>query len=83
MATFGNSDINIIGSWVEIDEMDYKFTPLRDGIYKGICKQLATSANINVAYANAGNVSNPQPMVLYVGYEWGKQESVAYKVRKN
>jgi hypothetical protein len=42
---------------------------------------LATSANINVAYANAGNVSNPQPMVLYVGYEWGKQERVAYKVR--
>ena len=43
---------------------------------------MITSASINIAYANAGDVSNPQPMILYVGYEWGTPETLTYQVNK-
>ena len=51
---------------------------LADSFYASTCNSIVTSASINIAYANAGDTPNPQPMILYVGYEWGSPQTIAY-----
>lgn len=51
-----------------------------DNIFTSTCNSIVTSASINIAYANAGDTANPQPMILYVGYEWGSPQTIAYQV---
>ena len=32
--------------------------------------------NINIAYANEGNINNPQAKILYVSYDWSETTAV-------
>lgn len=81
VATFGNSDINVPGSWLSIDQINayLTFTPSADNTYTSTCNSIVTSASINIVYANAGDTANPQPMILYVGYEWGSPQTIAFQ----
>ncbi len=79
VATFGNSDTNNPGSWIQIYGNNQQNDAAVDVNLNGVCNQMITSASILVAYANVGNIANPQPKIVYVGYTWGSLQSLRYQ----
>lgn len=45
--------------------------PVVDSVFAdGTCKGLRLNLGIRIAFANEGNINNPQAKILYVGYDW-------------
>ena len=44
------------------------------------CQSIRTRTSIQIAYANVGNLNNPQAQIQYISYDWSDTTSVYLRV---
>ena len=91
IATFGNSDPQLPGDWVEVlttrAPVDYHTSALKNDTdggpetrsQSGTCKNMVLSLHIEIAFANIGSVANPQSKIVGVNYRFGRSTDVTFR----
>lgn len=47
---------------------------------EGVCQSLRTSVDLRIAYANEGNINNPQAKIVYFSYDWSELTDLRLRV---
>jgi hypothetical protein len=57
-----------------------KATPSNNNLDGFSCQSIRTTTSIQIAYANLGNLNNPQAQIQYISYDWSDTTSVYLRV---
>lgn len=76
VASFGNSDVNNVGDWVKILNIE----PGNEARQiNGQCQDMRLGLHIEVLFANFGFLANPQPRIVGVRYIYDDAQDIQYQ----
>ncbi|PFX24477.1 Tectonic-3 [Stylophora pistillata] len=76
VASFGNSDVNSVGDWVEILNTRPSDEPVQGD---SECRNMRLGLHIEVLFANFGFLAKPQPRVVGVMYKYDEPKDIQYQ----
>ncbi|XP_072165001.1 tectonic-1-like [Diadema setosum] len=79
VATFGNSQPEVLGDWVEIFKDEISGSAVSNE--QGVCSNMYMSLHIEVLYANVGALANPQAKIVGVRFYYpdGSGQTLRYQ----